>query len=433
MKKLIRTLSITLALICSFFFISTTNISAEEEKDVYQTYAEIIKISRNNNTISFTTKDNYNIIDITYEYTYYKNETLVGYLEQESTNFSKFLSNVYKFDVSDNVVGVKIWKIKYQIDNHYNEDLTTGKTSIGDVEATYREHVILQEGKLITNKLSRSCLYSIGINHTPCIANYVEIFENKLYFNFENLEVEQVTKATVDYQFYKHIEKPSFGVFTKSYNTERENRTYEADVDNNVIQDYSAAQSVLACAVFRNCTGKYEKIQIDKSDIEGYQWYVRLPDTKYDFVIYNNNTREVIDRAYIVKISYWDNESYYEDVKVVQGASDWVEWKNKDTTPKGLNILKKIMKWVIEHPIPALIITLLLGALVFIGVKFGIKLALTILGYILLGLLITVTFPISIPIIVLIKKSKNNKKQKEFDKLAENRETRLSNKRRKNK
>lgn len=419
MKKVINIFILTLTLLCSFFsFSPSAKVKGlEDNVEEYKTYVTISSFIKEDNKIIFKTANKLSVIDITYEYTYYKNNTLVGGLAQESSEFSKIDDYTYSFEVSDNIVGIKLHKVKYVVEDKNgiwtNDPVIGTTTSVGEIEPEYREHVLIKDGTLFTDKIG-----SYRLSTTDFVT-----YSNKLYFNFEELIVEQVTKATVNYHYYVAVEEPSWLFFTKSYNAGDENRTYEADVNNNVEEEYSAVQATLACAVFADCDGKYSRIEIEESDRDGYQWYVRLPDTTYTHVTYNSNRREVIDNAYAVKISYWDNETYYEDVNVLMDPSGWVEYEEGDNTPGILknisDFLDRILTWI-EANITIICIIIVIIVFVIICIIVGsiakvIKAIFKFIKWIIIALYRIIKYTIGLPLVIIARQEKKKKENKEFD------------------
>jgi len=400
MKKIFSKLGILMTLIFSFLlsFFPNSKVSAANSPEIYTTYVDIVSTTRSGDTITFVTKDKLKeVLSITYEYTYYVNDVLTGYLAYRTEEFKKVNDSTYSFDVESNVIGVKIHTVRYVVadkDGIWTDDQTTGNNYIGDVNAKYRKHFVeIEDIHLeVTNG------HTVHLTTTYSIQT---IF-NRVYFNFKDLDVEKVTAASVDYHYYEHHVRPSINIFNgfkKETNTAHENRTYNATVDNNKEYDYSLGQSVLMCAVHADCDGKYKRIEIDVSDKEEYDWYIQLPDTAYESHGINNSTRQVIDNAQIVKISYWDDGTFYKDVTTLSPNTGWIEYEETEKP--------EIPTWLIILMIAIGLFTLGLIAMfvkpVFNGIKVIVVGVWRIIKTIFKILWFIIKYTIGLPIVILIR------------------------------
>ena len=342
MKKMFCKIGILFTLILSFLFsfFSSSSVSDSSNYETIETNVDIAETLREENKIYFTLKDDLEVKSITYEYTTYVEDVLFGRLIKGTTDFDKINDYKYSFDVADDVEGVKIHLVEWLHDEiGYIDDRTTGNNYVGNVNADLREHYVFISADLYTKENYNSYADGLGLKGMYTVTN-------RLYFNFEDLDVDSVTEVDVKYKQYTHVVEPKYLFWSKSYNTEVIDKTYTASIYNN--EDYDFWKTLLI-SISGGVGMTNEYIEIGKSDRDGYQWFVSLPDTSYQKITYNNYRKDVISSVQIFEISYIDDGVFYEDVDVVQDPTEFVKYEEGDNVPLWLEILLAILNWLLEY------------------------------------------------------------------------------------
>lgn len=338
MKKV----GLLMILIFSFLLsviIPNNRVKAKEDGENYQTYVELTITSRNGNIVSFSVKDSYNVMAITYEYTFYINETLVSKLVQREEKFKKIDSKTYSIDLSaikETVEGVKIQKIKHTLDDKsWVDKRTTGNNYVGNMESKYKyNYVELSDTKLVTKYINTTVAGSWSFSN----------YENRVYFKFADLVPEDITKLTVEYDQYTN-EWTNYLLWKTSSNSAKVNHSYEVTKEDYVKQYGDHA------TIFDDVFGKFEKVySIQKSDNNNFDWSVALPQTN----IRTNDSglkkyTEVIENACIIKMSYLTEGKYYEDIPVLSEDTGWVHYEEYSKPASFIEKIKKALNWISDH------------------------------------------------------------------------------------
>lgn len=341
MKKILLKVGILFTLVLSFLFsFFSSNIVGASNYETIETNVDITEISREENTIYFTLKDDLEVKSLTYEYTTYVEDVLFGRLIKSTTDFDKINEYKYSFDVADDVVGVKIHLIEWLHDEiGYIDDGTIGNNYVGNVNADLREHYVFISADLYTKENYNSYANGLGLKGMYTVTN-------RLYFNFEDLDVDSVTEVDVKYKQYTHVVEPKYLFWSKSYNTEVIDKTYTASIYNN--EDYDFWKTLLI-SISGGVGMTNEYIEIGKSDRDGYQWFISLPDTSYKKTTYNSYRKDVISSVQIFEISYIDDGVFYEDVDVVQDPTEFVKYQEGDNVPWWILLFITILNWLLEY------------------------------------------------------------------------------------
>lgn len=360
MKKMFCKIGILFTLILSFLFsfFSSSSVSANSNYETIETNVDITETSREENTIYFTLKDDLEVKSITYEYTIYVEDVLFGRLIKGTTDFDKINEYKYSFDVADDVEGVKIHLVEWLHDEiGYIDDGTTGNNYVGNVNADLREHYVFISADLYTKETYNHYAANLGMRGMYTVTN-------RLYFNFEDLDVDSVTEVDVKYKQYTHVVEPKYLFWSKSHNTEVVDKTYTASIYNN--EDYDFWKTLLI-SISGGVGMTNEYIEIGKSDRDGYQWFISLPHTSYKKISYNSYRKDVISSVQIFEISYIDDGEFYEDVDVVQDPTEFVKYEEGDNVPLWLEILLAILNWLLEYYWVILLIIVGIIAIVLIN------------------------------------------------------------------
>ena len=197
MKKILKKISLMLIVLCSLFTIfvcENNNVFALEDSEVIQERIELDSIQRQENKIIFKTKDKMIIENITYEISYLNNGEKYGQLIQDA-NVSKIDDYTYSFDISDEIIGVKIWKIrKFVSEGYFKNKFTSGNNVVGDMESIYKKNYV----EVTTDKLEykTTCdavnlFGSIFKSNEECATIYV------FYFNLDT-QVDEIIDITFE-------------------------------------------------------------------------------------------------------------------------------------------------------------------------------------------------------------------------------------------
>jgi len=338
MKKFISKTGIVLTLIFSFLLslfagiMSATSVSAAE---VIQETVELTSIKREGNTITFTTKLVYDVDSITYEIVYYEGTEKYADLITDA-EVKKINDFDYSFEVSDSIIGVKIWKIKHFVStNYFKNKMTTGNTSVGDVEAIYKKNYI----EVTTDKLEVLGGLDDDLDTffgSTAYKTYI------FYFNLDTV-IDKIIDLSLEYSIKKEKET-WWGLGGYSYT-----ESYEVKLDHTQqVTDYYAASDYLVNWL-ENYNGDDKAVetlnQIEyakntfKRDVlganangNGYDWYVQpLLDvelTDKNYIFGSGYQRQDLQEVAIVKMSYYSQGEYYEDIPVLDEDTGWIKYES---------------------------------------------------------------------------------------------------------
>ena len=142
LSKILIVFTLLLTIISSIIIPSSSKVSASTT-EITQSYVVINSIAREDNVIKFTIPEDIMIKGVTYERVYYLEEEKVSDLINEEELRKGFGSNEYEFDVEENTIGIKIWKIKHQVTpDYYKNKLTKGQNTVGELGSVNKKNYI---------------------------------------------------------------------------------------------------------------------------------------------------------------------------------------------------------------------------------------------------------------------------------------------------
>ena len=334
MKRYISKVGIILTLVFSFLLTiiySSTSISASTSSEIVKETVELTSTERDENVVTFTTKSIYNIDSITYQIVYYGEDDLKYADLISDAKVNKITDKKYSFDVSNEIIGVKIWKIKYLVSaDYYKNKMTTNKNSVGDVDAIYKKNYI----EVTTDKLdvlfSETNSFLSGFETDKIIV---------FYFNLDT-KIDKIIELSLEYSIKKE-KKAWWGI-----DTEVTTKSYTAELDHTQqVLDYDTAYNaylewLLAnpdstwqeqAEVRKDFLNKYKRAVLgaNKKD-NGYKWYVQpLLDIKLtdkDYFAGSGYYREDLQEVALVKMSYYAQGEYFEDIPVLDEDTGWIKY-----------------------------------------------------------------------------------------------------------
>ena len=372
MKKFISKTGIILTLIFSFLLSLFTSATTSMKVDAAETIQETVNLvstKREGNTITFTTKLVYDIHSITYQLVYYVNETDKHADLITDAEVKKINDYSYSFEVSDGIVGVKIWKIKYIVsDNYFKNKMTTGNNFVGDTEALYKKNYV----EVTTDKLEKisGCDY---YSFTPTTCETYFIF----YFNL-NTEIDWIVDLNLEYSI-KTEHKSWYGLKTEtkvnSYETKLD---YTQQVtDNEKVMQYfdewvksttdNSYQAWMNAYEYALNTFKRPVVGANENG-NGYSWYIQpLLDIKLEdkeYFAWSGYEKQDLQEVAIVKMSYYSQGEYYEDIPVLDEDTGWIK---HDPGIYELSWLEKLVNWLKNN---VRIVSIVIGFIILIiGLK----------------------------------------------------------------
>lgn len=361
MKKVFPKIGIVAILIFSFLlsFFQPTSIKAIDDSLNVQTYVNVSYINRSDDLITVKLQKEYEIIDFTYEYTYYLNDILVSELIKNSTEFELTEKDTFTFSVDESVQGVKLWKIKYLAEDNIwaDKQCKGGILQVGNMDSLYKKNYVeIEDGlKLVKTRIGES---------TDGTYSFI-YYKNVVHFNFKELVVDEIEKITLDYSQYVHTEY-LWNLYSKNTNHKNIN-DYEVEKEDYVVSGGLAERILDKLGVM---IAKRYKIQ--ESNIEGYDWAVELPQTyKRMDAVASTRTETILQNASVTKISYWSQGEYYEDIPVLSPDTGWVLMPEKQAK-------FDFLEWLIEDFFGGNILTavaciVLIIVIIIALIKIGIK------------------------------------------------------------
>jgi len=383
-----------LMLIFSFLFtmicFNANNVNAAVSSEVVQDTVELTSTEREGNTITFTTKLPYNVDSITYQIVYYgiDNQKYADLITDGKVE--KITDYKYSFYVSDEIIGVKIWKVKYLVSSsNFKNKMTTHNNSVGDVDAIYKKNYV----EVLTDKLE--ILYEEEESFLDSTdTDKIIIF----YFNLDT-QIDRIEELSLEYSI--KTEKKAWWGLEESVLT----KSYSVDLDHNQkVVDYetAAAKYLEWYTVNPNATWQ-ESTQVRKdllntykrsvlganTNDNGYDWYVQpLLDIKLndkDYIAGSGYYREDLQEVAIVKMSYYSQGEYFEDIPVLDEDTGWIKYEQKSDNDYTLIIVivGLVLLGILAHLLSPIFVGL---KYVVLGIYYAIK-------YILLGLWFIISLP----------------------------------------
>lgn len=353
MNKIISKTGIVLALIFSFllslFTSATTSMNVAAAETIQET-VDLVSTKREGNTITFTTKLAYDVDSITYQIVYYVGDVKYADLVSDA-EVNKINDFNYSFEVSDGIIGVKICKIKYFVSsNYFKNKLTTGNNFVGDIDALYKKNYV----EVTTDKLE--VLGGLGDD----LASISQITSDKTYIFYFNLdtEIERIIDLSLEYSI--KYEKETWWGLGGSTSTE----SYEVKLDHTQqVIDYEKAGDYVI-NWFENYNGEDKAVEIfnqyeyakntfkrdvlgENTNDNGYDWYVQplldleLEDKNYIFG--SGYKRQDLQEVAVVKMSYYSQGEYFEDIPVLDEDTGWIKYEPGDYSPSWW---RKIIDWI---------------------------------------------------------------------------------------
>lgn len=353
-KTFISKTGIVFALIFSFllsFFTGITNVTKVNAAEVMQDVVNLVSTEREGNTITFTTKQLYNVDSITYQIVYYANESEKHADLVTDAKVKKINDYTYSFEVNDAIVGVKIWKIKYFVStDNFKNKMTTGNNYVGDTDAIYKKNYVEVE----TDKLEavgRNCDY-YGFKPETCKKYYV------FYFNLDT-EIDWIVDLSLEYSI-KTEKKAWYGIdkdsFTKSYETKLDHTQQVVDrekADEYIWDLWESQGDDLDLVAFEQgieyAFNTFKRDVLGKNENgNGFDWYVQplldLNLTDKTYALGSGYYREDLQEVAIVKMSYYSQGEYYEDIPVLDEDTGWIKHDPGKYSPSWWEKLKNWFK-----------------------------------------------------------------------------------------
>ena len=334
-KTFISKLGIMFTLIFSFLlnFITTSSlVSAKDVAEEVNYRIDVTSISRSDNKITIVTANKLNFKEVTYEYTHYVDEDLISELVVNSSNINVINNTTFSFDVNSDVVGVRVWKIKYQDENgSYPNLFLNGNTIVGNVESSLKHNYV----EVTSDKLEKYLVNSykdikVVHGHAPNTSTTYESYSYTWYFNLDT-DIDSIDKVTVEYHLHEHYEE-SFLWFTIKNSDTYYPHTSTINSDT-VVNDYI------------NGGVRYAIGNTDRSD---YNYYVQVLLDDFAPVIQQAQKKwtTTVDGLALIKISYYLNGDYYNDIPVLDENTNWTEYHQVDNTPAFIKAILAFFDWV---------------------------------------------------------------------------------------
>lgn len=452
-KKIYAFVGIFIVLLSSIVnvFVSSDIVSASTAS-YEQTYVSIKDIYREDNDLHVILKDELLVKDMTYEYTHYVDEVFESDLVVVAP---KQLSTYeYLIELPEDTVGVKVWKVKYQVENDYFKNkYTVGPNSIGDIGTTQKKNYItVTADKLVTYEYSTQNLSLPWYTWNPTLMPIVlgdYLFREETsasytwYFNIDK-EIDRIIDVNITYATFEYSEILWGAIESKhDYQTHGPMKiTAEQQVfDYAKFIDYAEDKCGFdfaggTCNNMLKAEGEeyFKHSAIGSSsyiDNEGvsYDWYVQV--TLDDLLKENNvlwgayENKEYLQEVTLLNISYYFEGEEYFDVNVLDedtGEADIIP----DPSPidRLVSFIDELSEWFSENWKVILIVLAVAIILIILVIKLGFKM----LGKIIEGLCIgiwyvlkwTIFLPFTLPYVIIKNRKEEKKKQEDFAKLMEN-------------
>lgn len=427
MKKFISKTGIVLALLFSFLFSlvgGSSPVSAVNESETVKETVEVAETIRDNNTIIFTLSERLAVESIIYQFTYTADNG-VKYAELVTDGkVTKIGDYKYSFNVSNSVIGVKIWKVKYAITSDYFKDkVTTGNNYVGDYNTYYKKNYI----EVISDKLDHidSCVDNVGFFTDICQKTYV------FYFNLDT-EIDEIVNLSLEYSIKEH-KKTWWGLnesnSVNSYEVKLDHNQKVLDMENPELEIYLRSEEFFEKLnglndvateeeVINYIYGDYLRPVLGKNQKNnGYDWYVQplldLQLVDKEYALWSGEQEQVLQEVAIIKMSYITHGEYYENVPVLDEDTGWVKFKSEETNKvkEFFEILCELIKeyWYVSIPVMLVIIVFLPE--IIKGIVLGVV---WLTRNIVIGVLKLIKFIITIPFEIF--KGEKKEKEKAVDK-----------------
>ena len=448
-RKLIASIGLFVVLLSSMLsiFIPSNTVSASTAS-YEQTYVSIKDIYREDNDLHVVLKDELLVKDMTYEYTHYVDEVFESDLVVVAP---KQLSTYeYLIELPEDTVGVKVWKVKHQVENDYFKNkYTVGPNSIGDVGTTQKKNYItVTADKLVAYEYSTQNLSLPWYTWNPTLMPIVlgdYLFREETsasytwYFNIDK-EIDRIIDVNITYATFEYSEILWGAIESKhDYQTHGPMKiTAEQQVfDYAKFIDYAEDKCGFdfaggTCNNMLKAEGEeyFKHSAIGSSsytDNEGvsYDWYVQV--TLDDLLKENNvlwgayENKEYLQEVTLLNISYYFEGEEYFDVNVLDedsGEANIIPDKSPidyivefiDDASDWLGGAKEYLwiLWVVLGLIALVIIVRCWNFIVSL-----LKIIWTILKY-------TILLPFTIIYEVIKKKEEEKKEEEKFERLMSN-------------
>ena len=209
LSKVFIVFTLLLTFISTIIIPSGSKASASTT-EITQSYVIINSISREDNTIKFTIPEDIMIKGVTYERVYYLEDEKVSDLINEDNLRKGFGTNEYEFDIEENTIGIKIWKIKHQVTpDYYKNKLTKGQNTVGELGSVNKKNYITVTSDKLES-YSFSCKevmelpwylwnpYAFAIQAGDYLFNQENCASYTWYFNLDK-EIERIESLSVEY------------------------------------------------------------------------------------------------------------------------------------------------------------------------------------------------------------------------------------------
>ena len=365
----------TLALTMISTVVFPVNKVEASSTEVTQSTINLTNLIREDNTIRFTIPENIKIKDITYERVYEDEGQILSDLIVESNLQKGFGNNEYTFEVDPNTVGVKIWKVKHQEQvNYYKNKFTTGTNSVGNLDSvSKRNYVTVTADKLESYEFACKefdmpwYLWSpVGIAYKTgdYLFNREYCASYTWYFSLD-IEIDKIESLSLEYATFTYTEA-LWGVLESKHDYKNHQVTVNSE---DTVYDYKkftqyahdVCYNLSACnnALYEKGQEYFQHKAFGVSDEEGFDWYVQV--SLNDLLRENNvlwgayENHDYLQEVSLVKISYWFDGEYYEDIPVLDEDTGELIVKADDSP---IDLLVKFLdnsKTWIEENVPVLL------------------------------------------------------------------------------
>ena len=367
LSKVFIVFTLLLTFISTIIIPSGSKASASTT-EITQSYVIINSIAREDNTIKFTIPDDIMIKGVTYERVYYLEDEKVSDLINEDNLRKGFGTNEYEFDIEENTIGIKIWKIKHQVTpEYYKNKLTKGPNTVGELGSVNKKNYITVTSDKLES-YSFSCKevmdlpwylwnpYAFAIQGGDYLFNQENCASYVWYFNLDK-EIDRIESLSVEYATFTYKEV-AWGLLESKYNYQTHSATINAEQEVYYYKKFSQVARE-ECSNISVCNNKlFEKGKeqfIHKafgiSDEEGYEWYLQV--SLNDLLKENNllwgayERQDYLQEVSLIKISYWQNGEYFEDVNVLDEDTGELIVKADDSPiDKLVQFIDKAEKWI---------------------------------------------------------------------------------------
>lgn len=339
-RKIIAIVGLLIVMISSAInIIIPKNMASASSSSYEQSYVAIEDIYREDNELHVILKDELLVKDMTYEYSHYVDEVFESDLVVVAPK--QLTTKEYVIELPIDTVGVKVWKVKHQIeDDYFKNKYTTGKNSVGDINTIQKKNYItVTADKLVAYEYSTQDFEMPWYMWTPLglqltVGDYLFREETSAsyiwYFNIDK-KIDRIIDVNITYATFEYSEI-LWGTIESKHDY-KSHGPMKINADQQVFDyakfiEYAEDECDLDFAG-GTCNNKlkeqgeeyFKRSAIGASDYETYDWYVQV--TLDDLLKENNvlwgayENKEYLQEVTLLNISYYFEGEEYFDVNVL--------------------------------------------------------------------------------------------------------------------